>query len=195
MQIINIFVSLVIAGVGIWGGYKLNSKQNSYNIKLEELKNQMNRKGRIFEDKYFKTIDVLEKLGNFQIKLDDIHSYIRQVDFSQTSNLIKFNKVIEEFVDVRNDFVQFSLTRRYWLGYTLFGVVILMKEKSEQICKLLKKVYDKNSNLRDSATSSGMIQSQPGHLNIDDKEFIKLLDDFFDLIHEFEIQLNIELDE
>ncbi len=150
IEFINLFVSLVITGLGIWGSFWLKKRDKKYNENLEEFKNNLMKKNRIFEDKYTKDKELIKQIylgrnliielyNSYKFNPIDIYHNTEERDSPLMNTMIQVIQIVDRIEIDRNFYEQ-----------TLYDLaIIILKEYKNVIEKLIQAqgypnmIYDK----------------------------------------------------
>ncbi len=128
-------LSTVVASLSIVVGIFIGFYQILNSRKLAKLESNLKNKGRIFEDKYSKTMVVLEKMGllkNTTQKFVIFYNNLEKLCFNQEA-LANFMILYNEYIDARNDFFDYTAIRRYWIEDELMEIIERLKKPTEDV--------------------------------------------------------------
>lgn len=141
-EVISLFISSLIGALSIGASVWVLVFQSRNNKDIENIKHGLSIKGRIFEDKYSKTMQVLEKMGLYRIKLSEFNSFKNCLESINKDSVKTADKLFNELVHIRNNFIAYSYTCRYWIGEELLTITNEMNKSTYKVSIELIKVCD-----------------------------------------------------
>ncbi len=150
LDIIDIIITSLLGIGAIWAGFWLKKRDKKYNENLEEFKNNLMKKNRIFEDKYTKDKELIKQIylgknliielyNSYKFNPIDIYHNTEERDSPLMNTIIKVLQIIDS---IEND--------RYFYEQTLYDLaIIIVKEYKNVIGNLIQAqgypnmIYDK----------------------------------------------------
>ncbi len=135
-------LSTVVSIISILVSAGLVIAQIVNTVRVKKLESNLKNKGRIFEDRYVKTTQILESVWSSKSKLDILLNRLVYISKDpQYSKLrLDYIRMYSEFLNERNVSTIFSSSSKYWLGDSLYNEIIHETKLSEQILEELFKL-------------------------------------------------------
>lgn len=155
-EIISLIISSLIGVLSIGASVWVLVLQSRNSRDIENIKFGLHKKGKVFEDKYSKTMVVLEKMGLLKNTIREFvgfYNEIYELSFNQEA-LAKLEIHISEYIRVRKDFFDYTAIKRYWIENNLMDIIDKLIKPTEGVNTEINKLSDIIKKIKESQSTN-----------------------------------------